>query len=190
MSSQARKCSSTQQWKQAPSLSCLMQCLLGTVPGNSSLKQKVSKFLRLFPPFSACFYVRILQMRLLTHNPALNLLSFLSLLLSPRCQMVSINKRLFKQRILLNTTGSTGKLYRLSIIPKGQGRRSIYKDRVDQSPCTVQTKINCLQIVVAKWEAQWYLPTPKTSQCQVKTQICYSFVKIWESSQKEETNNQ
>lgn len=47
------------------------------------------------------------------------------------------------------------------IIPKGQGRRSIYEDRVDQSPCTAQTKLNCLQIVVARWEARWYLQDSK-----------------------------
>jgi len=80
------------------------------------------------------------------------------------------------------------------IIPKGQGSRNIYEDRAAQSSCTVQTKINCLQIVVARWEAQWYLQLPKVSQCQVKAQsktlICCSSVKIWGSSQKEGTKNQ
>lgn len=80
------------------------------------------------------------------------------------------------------------------IIPKGQGRRSIYEDRVDQSPSTVQAKINCLQVVVARWDAQWYLQAPKACQCQVKVQsktlICCSFLKIWGSSQKEGTENQ
>jgi len=103
-----------QMWKQAVSPSCLMQCLLGTVPANKCLKQKFSQFLLLFSPFSVCFYVRILQMRLLTHNSLLKL-SFLCLLLR---QMVSINKRPLKQRSLLNTTGSKGRLYRWNDYPR------------------------------------------------------------------------
>lgn len=47
-------------------------------------------------------------------QPNTHFLYSLCLLLSDSCQMVSINKRLFKQRNLLNTTGSEGKLDRLN----------------------------------------------------------------------------
>lgn len=109
--------------------------------------------------FSACFHVRILQMKLLTHNSALNLLSFLCLL-SPRCQIVSpfLSKEIYwiQQEVKGND------------FPKGQGRRNIYEDRVFQSLNTAQTKINIFHTMLLDGKPRDTSKPPKSREGPVK----------------------